>query len=276
MGYETNRFVDKPSKQLLCPICTEVLEEPVMCSNEHMFCKLCVNKWLENRQQCPVDRAPCTSDGLLPVARAISQMIHDLKLSCRFKASGCPEVFAVELESRHAAECEFNDDNGQHKMDEALTEFLSVTNELQKDSKKMEDNIDGLGNKYFDLLQLYSKTEEEFASLKLLVSMKVDELNEKLSKEFKEIATSNNAKFKSIHKLETAFEDLNNKIDVLSKLTLEVKVIHGDKKEESPQLADSSPSTAATGSQSFAAIVRKGTTLADKEEAIGDDPERPS
>ncbi len=38
-GYPQERFQYPVDKNFFCPICTEVLKDPVQCHNQHYFCK---------------------------------------------------------------------------------------------------------------------------------------------------------------------------------------------------------------------------------------------
>ena len=42
-GYEEERFEHEVDSKLLCPICSNVLKDPVQCQNEHYFCRSCIN-----------------------------------------------------------------------------------------------------------------------------------------------------------------------------------------------------------------------------------------
>jgi hypothetical protein len=35
----------------VCPICTEKIVDPILCSNRHAFCRACIERW---RRGCPV------------------------------------------------------------------------------------------------------------------------------------------------------------------------------------------------------------------------------
>jgi hypothetical protein len=55
-GYEDNRFElrDPISPSFHCPICMNVLNDPVMCGNNlHYFCRACITKHLTNTHNCP-------------------------------------------------------------------------------------------------------------------------------------------------------------------------------------------------------------------------------
>ena len=40
-----------------CPICLDETINMKMTSCHHFFCKLCIDSWLENHENCPVCRA---------------------------------------------------------------------------------------------------------------------------------------------------------------------------------------------------------------------------
>nr|XP_039264667.1 uncharacterized protein LOC120340467 [Styela clava] len=43
-----------------CQICLEKVKEPVTCPNQHVFCSLCMEVWLERNKQCPTCRVDIT------------------------------------------------------------------------------------------------------------------------------------------------------------------------------------------------------------------------
>lgn len=38
------------------------VKEPVVCSNQHVFCQPCIKLWLEKNHQCPACRVPISAD----------------------------------------------------------------------------------------------------------------------------------------------------------------------------------------------------------------------
>ena len=47
MGFDVSWFQGEVDEELLCPICSEVLEDPLQApSCEHAFCSECINEWL--------------------------------------------------------------------------------------------------------------------------------------------------------------------------------------------------------------------------------------
>ena len=43
-----------------CQICLSKVKDPVICSNRHVFCKSCMDVWLQRNQQCPACRVQVT------------------------------------------------------------------------------------------------------------------------------------------------------------------------------------------------------------------------
>ncbi|XP_067842602.1 ORC ubiquitin ligase 1 [Heptranchias perlo] len=45
-----------------CQICLGKVRHPVICSNNHVFCFMCMQSWLKNSTQCPTCRIPITTE----------------------------------------------------------------------------------------------------------------------------------------------------------------------------------------------------------------------
>ncbi|XP_034145430.1 uncharacterized protein obi1 isoform X2 [Esox lucius] len=45
-----------------CQICLGKVRQPVICTNNHVFCSCCMDIWLKNAGQCPTCRVPITAD----------------------------------------------------------------------------------------------------------------------------------------------------------------------------------------------------------------------
>ncbi|XP_066988012.1 E3 ubiquitin-protein ligase NRDP1 isoform X1 [Macrobrachium rosenbergii] len=109
MGFDVTRFQGEVDEELLCPICSEVLEDPLQApSCEHAFCSGCINEWLSRQQTCPVDRQTITSSQLKSVPRILRSLLSKLYISCDNKPHGCTAVLKLDLLSSHLEECEFN------------------------------------------------------------------------------------------------------------------------------------------------------------------------
>ena len=58
MGYDLNLLADgSVDDQFLCHICCGILQCPrVVVGCGHAFCQLCIDRWLEVKNRCPVYR----------------------------------------------------------------------------------------------------------------------------------------------------------------------------------------------------------------------------
>lgn len=109
MGYDIERFQSEVDEEFICPICSDVLEHPVMVPMcEHAFCKICINEWLVQQNTCPVDRQPVTSIELKPVPRILRNFLSCLLITCDYSNLGCEVIVNLECLETHGKECKYN------------------------------------------------------------------------------------------------------------------------------------------------------------------------
>ncbi|KAJ6641347.1 E3 ubiquitin-protein ligase NRDP1 [Pseudolycoriella hygida] len=109
MGYELTRFQGEVDEELICPICSGVLEEPVqaiVC--EHAFCRACITEWLSRQPTCPVDRNAMTAANLRAVPRILRNLLSRLSIACDNEMYGCSLVLKLDALANHLDECEHN------------------------------------------------------------------------------------------------------------------------------------------------------------------------
>ena len=109
-GYDNARFEISVDENYHCPICMNVLKDPVQCRrNEHYFCTSCIKKHLQqNSQSCPSCREELTLDTLNRCPRIVTRYLSNLKIRCDFFERGCRETINLgDLES-HVATCGFS------------------------------------------------------------------------------------------------------------------------------------------------------------------------
>jgi len=109
MGYDMVRFVGEVDEELICPICSAVLEDPRLAPEcEHAFCADCIHEWLNRQQTCPVDRRSISIAELKPVPRILKNLLYRLEIHCDNEEYGCTTVVKLDILSMHLKECEHN------------------------------------------------------------------------------------------------------------------------------------------------------------------------
>lgn len=109
MGYELTRFKGDVDEELVCPICSGVLEDPLQApACEHAFCRGCINEWISRQPTCPVDRQAITTGHLRPVPRITRNLLSRLDIICDNVMHGCLAVVKLDILTIHVEECEFN------------------------------------------------------------------------------------------------------------------------------------------------------------------------
>ena len=91
MGLDLELFVypDRISSQLICPICTVILENPIQTDNEHLFCEEELLEWLTRSNLCPVSHTELDPSTIRKPPRIITNMLNELEVFCRNRAEGC-------------------------------------------------------------------------------------------------------------------------------------------------------------------------------------------
>ncbi|CAG9336223.1 RNF151_2 [Blepharisma stoltei] len=98
MGYEVERFIESVNAELICEICSDVLEDPMECSVcQTNFCKTCIEDWSKRRNECP---KRCKL-ALQKPHRFLKQILGNLKIYCQNKNDGCEAVINLENLVKH-------------------------------------------------------------------------------------------------------------------------------------------------------------------------------
>ena len=106
-GYEDELFQYPVGPSLHCCICTNVIKDPVMCHNEHIFCRACITTHLMYSQTCPNCMQPLTVETLRQAPRGIRNMLDELQIRCEFFDRGCGRFVQLGDLERHVADCGF-------------------------------------------------------------------------------------------------------------------------------------------------------------------------
>ena len=103
------KFIDETKKyleDLVCPICQEILSDPLITSCGHLFCKRCLERDGRSLKDCPVCRQACTAMNDQFHARRIS----GLKVKCSNTRKGCEWSGELKAAKEHSASsCQYVD-----------------------------------------------------------------------------------------------------------------------------------------------------------------------
>ena len=108
---EEYEFIDEIKKNLedlVCPICQEILSDPLITSCGHLFCRRCLEEDGRDLKDCPVCRQTYTSMSDQFHARRIG----GLKVKCPRASQGCRwrgELKDGAGKGHHAASCQYVD-----------------------------------------------------------------------------------------------------------------------------------------------------------------------
>ena len=106
-GHHEDRFQSAVDKNFFCPICQEVLKDPVQCHNEHYFCKACITQHLKNSQTCPVCMERVTEETLYKPSRIVTNYLDGLIINCDHSERGCTELLELVRLEAHISVCEY-------------------------------------------------------------------------------------------------------------------------------------------------------------------------
>ena len=106
-GYPEDRFQTSVDKNFFCPICKDVLKDPVQCHNQHLFCRACITEHLKNSHTCPVCMQELTEEALSKPPRIVTGYLDGLMVNCDHKERGCVELVELGLLETHISVCEY-------------------------------------------------------------------------------------------------------------------------------------------------------------------------
>ena len=101
-----NVVSDNELFDLLCPICYNILKNPKRCSldsNSHSFCQECIDKYLEESDNCPV----CKKYFEYFPNTEIEKLLKKLKFKCIYYKDGCSEIISYSEYFIHINNCKF-------------------------------------------------------------------------------------------------------------------------------------------------------------------------
>ena len=132
MGVDVEKFVSEVDQGLICPLCTKVLEHPVVAQCGHTFCNSCLQKALSKKHAtCPTCSEHFTSSQVSPASDELVEQLGRLSLHCNHQAAGCTTVKPLqEMEAHLQEECEYRLVECEHKGCEATVPFIELEDHM--------------------------------------------------------------------------------------------------------------------------------------------------
>ena len=209
-GYEDELFQYPVGPSLHCCICTNVIKDPVMCHNEHIFCRACITTHLMYSHTCPTCMQPLTVETLRQATRGIRNLLSELQIRCEFFDRGCGKFVQLGDLERHVADCGFapavcsnegcqlevnkhdllhhetvvceqrrvkchSCNDIRREMDTVKANLAAMNGKLDRNEKKIEETL----RSNVDVVKVEVKTVEENVAAKIeLVQQKLDKQEE--------------------------------------------------------------------------------------------------
>ncbi|ELU17433.1 hypothetical protein CAPTEDRAFT_141660 [Capitella teleta] len=153
-----------------CQICLGKVKQPVVCSNQHVFCGPCMDVWLQRNQQCPTCRVPVSNENpVRHVLGGLSSQVDDAdKFSNRELRRARMELIYKDYEELISQlENELQTSKQENKEMELRLQAHAYSDSRSKPSSPPDKTlIISLNNKIKDATTLYDQVKGEMKGLK--------------------------------------------------------------------------------------------------------------
>eukprot|EP00933_Yihiella_yeosuensis_P060675 TRINITY_DN63416_c0_g1_i1.p1 TRINITY_DN63416_c0_g1~~TRINITY_DN63416_c0_g1_i1.p1 ORF type:complete len:266 (-),score=53.46 TRINITY_DN63416_c0_g1_i1:172-969(-) len=148
----SDRLIANPhsvSDILRCPVCHEVFIDPVASECQHVFCRQCLQEWLEHDSSCPTCREPIQR---FRDHRVLRSFVDELIVIC----SGCGWRGRQDSLQQHLMLCL----NMSHN--DALEQLQQKTEEIESLKEEIEVRRQVAVDQHRELENLRSQLQQEF------------------------------------------------------------------------------------------------------------------
>ena len=106
MGYGVQRFIGPVDPNLICGVCSAVLEDAVLTPCGHTFCHNCITTWLSrpNTDTCPECRSHVANCDVKPVL-SLRNLINGFDVECDNNQRGCKVILKLDRLKSHLNTC---------------------------------------------------------------------------------------------------------------------------------------------------------------------------
>ena len=189
-GYEDELFQYPVGPSMHCCICTNVIKDPVMCHNEHIFCRACITTHLMYSQTCPKCMQPLTIETLRQAPRGIRNTLDELSIRCEFFDRGCRKFVQLGDLERHVADCGFApavcSNEGcrlEVNKQDLLHHKCHSCNDIRREMDTMKVDMASITEKLDRNEKTLSATKVEVKAVEEKVAAKVELVQQQLNKQ---------------------------------------------------------------------------------------------
>jgi len=142
----TLEIIGKIQEHFNCGICLESVKIPMMCSKcSKIFCKCCINRWLELRNRCPHCRHNLTPDRLVKCGWVdqITEDLETVKTKDMCESHRLPlSIYCRTCSIVVCAHCAlFDNPHQSHEICPIDEVFSAIQEEVQQETKKLKDRF---------------------------------------------------------------------------------------------------------------------------------------
>lgn len=102
---DEDSFIEELPEDLKCPICLQLLKDPVQTTCGHRFCAQCISHVYN--LLCPIDRTELKRENIFP-DNAVKMAINKLRVRCPYHKQGCKWEGDLSDKSAHLLMCEYS------------------------------------------------------------------------------------------------------------------------------------------------------------------------
>ena len=106
--YDSDNVIEKDNiEDLICPICFNILNNPISCSNNknsHSFCKECIDQYIKGNNKCPT----CKINFGYKINKELNDLLNNLSFECLFKKEGCNDILFYSEYLNHINNCKYD------------------------------------------------------------------------------------------------------------------------------------------------------------------------
>ncbi|XP_047019263.1 E3 ubiquitin-protein ligase RNF8-like isoform X5 [Helicoverpa zea] len=138
--------------ELQCSVCNELFVEATTLNCSHTFCKYCISVWKKKKKDCPICRAPITSEcKSLVLDSFIEKMVQSLSEDMKRKRKDILDN-RKELESELARQSVANSNRRRNSADESseFSDFNDSEYYEEQEEEQEEDDYYGFHDGFYD------------------------------------------------------------------------------------------------------------------------------